>query len=490
VQKLSSDILATQDAALAYGEHTEGRGKTAIVDFPSFNMAKPVSVGHLRPSNQGWAIYKLLSAMGYDVVRDNHIGDWGTPFGKWAVGFSLFSSEDDLQRKGIHELARIYIKMTAELKYESEHGKTELADQVQEAFLKLEQGDPEMVALSKRFKDISMEHIHAVMQRLQITTDEELGESFYIPQAKQLVAEWTANGTAVKQEDGSVIADIAEYGIDTPVLLEKRNGTALYMTSDVACIAYRLERWHPAKIIYPVGQEQKFHFAQLFALADKLGYHGVELVHSSFGMIDQLNEDGTRGKMSSRKGVILLEDLLDKGEARARAQVADNGTKDVSDEDISRIALGAIKFTDFAADRNTNILFDWNRIFALQGFSGPYVQYAGVRIRSILRKFEAVEAIDALPFDGAYDWQAEKDILLHLVQYPVILREAAATYEPHRIAQFTYDLARLLNRYYEDVSITDSEPVLQKQRLWLLARVATIHEHALALLGIEIPQKM
>ena len=484
---LQSDTLAAEAAGIVFGEHQEGRGKVAIVDFPSFNMAKPVSVGHLRPSNQGWAVYKLLAAMGYDVVRDNHLGDWGTPFGKWVVGFKSFSSEEELQRKGVYELARIYIKMTAELKYEVEHEKTELADKVQDALVKLEQGDPEMVDFNERFKAISMEHIYKVMNRLKIATDEELGESFYIPMAKDIIADCINSGVAVQQEDGSIIADISEYGIDTPVLLQKRNGAALYMTSDVACIKYRWDRWKPTKMVYPVGQEQKFHFAQLFALSDKLGYKDTELVHASFGMIDQLNDDGTRGKMSSRKGVVLLEDLLDKGEAKARAQVAETGTEGVTEEDIKKIALGAIKFTDFAADRNTNILFDWNRIFALQGFSGPYVQYAGVRISAIIRKFGAEKGID---FDTTYDWQSEKELLMHLASYPVVVREAATAYEPHRIAQFVYDLARMLNRYYEEVSIAESEPGLQEQRLWLLGRIQEVHAHALDLLGIEVPSRM
>jgi arginyl-tRNA synthetase len=485
VQVFADDLLKAIDEKLIFGEHSDGRDKTAVVEFPSQNMAKPFGVGHLRPANQGWAIYKLMQAMGYTVVRDNHLGDWGTPFGKWAVGVKRFSTEEKLQKEGIYELSRVYIKMTAELKYEAEHNRHELADEVQEWLLRLEKGEQEAQALSNRFRQISLDHIHKVQTRLKIETDEELGESFYIPEGKRMVTELIKKDIAVQQEDGSVIVPLDEYGIETPMLIQKSNGAALYATSDIATLKYRWERWHPAKVIYMVGDEQRFHFQQIFAFADKIGYDKMELIHLSWGLIDQLNEDGSRSKMSSRKGTILLEELIDKAENRARQSMGEGVT--LGQDDVSKIALGAIKFTDFAADRRTGILFDWNRMFSLQGFSGPYVQYAGVRINSILNKFEAV---DDLPFDGTYTWDDEKELLFHLLQYPQIVRDAAESYEPHRIAQFAYDLARILNRYYETVSIVKSPANLQNKRLWLLRHVQQIHTHALDLLGIEVPGKM
>jgi arginyl-tRNA synthetase len=190
--------------------------------------------------------------------------------------------------------------------------------------------------------------------------------------------------------------------------------------------------------------------------------------------------------MSSRKGTILLEELIDKAEARARQNAAESGVE-LSEEDISRIAIGAIKFTDFAADRRTGILFDWNRMFSLQGFSGPYVQYAGVRVKSILTK---LGENDSIPAVDDYDWLAERELLLHLHTYPLVIKEAAQNYEPHKIAAFAYELARLLNRYYEQTSIADSPPELQLKRLWLLGEIRQVHEHALGLLGIEVPSKM
>ncbi|HSX28577.1 MAG TPA: arginine--tRNA ligase [Candidatus Saccharimonadales bacterium] len=487
VQLFVDDLLHVQDEQLTYGEFAEGKGKTAIVEFPSLNVAKPTGVGHLRAANQGWAVAQLMRAMHYTVVTDDHLGDWGSPFGKWAEGFTQFSSDARLEKDGINELARVYIKMTAELKFEAEHGKHELADKVQEWLLKLEAGDPEAVELRDRFNRLSMAHIHAIKQRLHISTDEELGESFYVPEGKKMVQELLQKGIAQQTPEGAVIVPLDEYGIETPVLIQKSNGAALYATTDMAMVKYRWERWHPAKILHLVGAEQQFHFQQIFALADKLGYGQPEFQHIWWGMIDQVNEDGTRAKMSSRKGTVLLEELLDKAEAKARSMVSEDPEHAVTDEDIQKIALGAIKFTDFAADRRTGIVFDWQHIFSLQGFSGPYVQYAGVRINAILKKFGRVKDI---PFDGTYDWAAEKELLLHLHTYPQVVHEAAAQYEPHKVAQFAYDLARILNRYYEETSIARSEANLQHKRLWLLGHVQRVHAHALDLLGIEVPAKM
>ncbi|HEV2412387.1 MAG TPA: arginine--tRNA ligase [Candidatus Saccharimonadales bacterium] len=482
---LHNDLEKVGKEKLRYGESREGKGKVAIVEFPSPNMAKPFSVGHLRASNQGWAIYNLVKAAGYQAVSDNHLGDWGAPFGKWVVGFLRFSSEEKLNKDGIYELARVYIKVTAELKYEAEHGKHELADEIQQWLLKLEKGDPEATAYSKRFNEISLTHMHQVMHRLGIKTDEEFGESFYIAEGKRMVTELVEKGVAIKQEDGSVIVPLDEYSIKTPILIEKSNGAALYATSDMATLKYRWERWHPAKVIYLVGSEQQFHFTQVFALADKLGYK-TDYEHVWWGMIDQLNDDGTRSKISSRKGTILLEELLDKAETHARQMVSQENRHQVTGEDIKKIALGAVKFTDFAQDRRTSILFDWRRMFSLQGHSGPYVQYAGVRAQAILDKLG--QAGRFMP--SGYDWVAEKELVLHLLRYPQVIREALEFYEPHRVAQYAYDLARLFNRYYEDVSISDSSKEIQPLRLWLLNNIKEVHASALEVLGIEVPSKM
>ena len=470
-----------QQWGLAYGENTDGAGKTVVVEYPSQNMAKPYSIGHLRPGNQGWAAKRLMEATGWTVITDNHLGDYGAPFGIWVVGFLQFSSDEALAKDGVYELGRVYIKTKKALKDEKARGETTLADAVQAWLLKLERGDDEAVAYSQRFKEISLEHIHTIMERLKISTDYELGEAFFAPQGKVIVQDLLEKGVAVQNEDHSVIIPLDEYGIETPLLVQKSNGAALYATTDLATMLYRETTWHPDRVIYAVGAEQQFYFSQLFAMAKKLGIH-TEFVHLWFGMIDQVGEDGTREKMSSRKGVVLMEELLNTAEAKARAIVAE---REVSDDDVQKIALGAIKFSDFTADRRTNILFDWDSIFALTGFSGPYIQYAAVRVNKLLH-----DNAGDRPAVVDYEYEPEKQIIMKLLAYPEVVRGAARELEPHRLATYLYELARDLNRYYETTRVGDAEPVERAARLALLEKVSYVFAHALDLLGIEVPSRM
>lgn len=467
-----------------FGENHDGAGKTVVVEYPSQNMAKPYSTGHLRPGNQGWAVKRLMEATGWNVVTDNHLGDFGAPFGVWVVGFLQYSSEEALAKDGVHELGRVYIETKKALKEEKENDGHELADQVQDWLLRLEAKDPVAVDYSRRFNDISLEHIHEIMGRLKISTDHEYGEAFFAPPGKVAVQNLLQTGIAKKNEDGSIIVPLDEYGFDVPMLVQKSNGAALYATTDLATILFREENWKPDRVIYVVGAEQQFHFAQLFALAKKIGVQ-TELVHLWFGIIDQINEDGTREKMSSRKGVILMETLLDEAEAKAREVVGD---KDVSNDDIKKIALGAIKFSDFAADRRTNILFSWDGIFALTGFSGPYIQYAAVRVNKILGD----NAADANEYSGDYDYEAEKQVIAKLLEYPDVVRLAARDLEPHKIATYAYELAREMNRYYEKTPIAQDgvSEVEKVARLMILKKVSHVFTSALDLLGIEVPSRM
>lgn len=468
----------------AYGENTDGAGKTVVVEYPSPNMAKPYSIGHLRPGNQGWAVKRLMEATGWKVITDNHLGDYGAPFGIWVVGFLKFSSEEALEKDGVYELGRIYIETKKALKDEKEQGGTELADQVQDWLLKLERGDEEALRFSAQFNEISLAHIHEIMDRLKISTDYELGEAFFAPKGKEAVQKLLDTGVAVQNEDGSIIVPLDEFGFDVPLLVQKSNGTALYATSDLATILYREENWHPDRVIYAVGSEQQFYFTQLFAMAKKLGIQ-TELIHLWFGMIDQVNEDGVREKMSSRKGVVLMEELLNTAEAKAQEIVKG---REVSVEDVKKIALGAIKFSDFAADRRTNILFDWDNIFALTGFSGPYIQYATVRVNKIISDNQTSNDI----LFEEYDYEAEKSVIAKLLEYPDAVKLAARDLEPHKIATYLYELAREMNRYYEQTPIalpSVGEPE-KAARLTLLKKVSHVFGHGLSLLGIEVPSQM
>lgn len=465
-----------------YGETADGAGKTVVVEYPSQNMAKPYSIGHLRPGNQGWAVKRLMEATGWTVITDNHLGDYGAPFGTWVVGFLKFSSEEKLQARGVYELGDVYIQTKKALKDEKEQGGHELADQVQDWLIRLERGDKQAVDYSRCFNEISLAHIHDIMNRLKISTDYELGEAFFAPKGKDAVQKLLETGVATQNEDGSVIVSLEEYGFDVPLLVQKSNGAALYATTDLATILYREETWQPDRVIYAVGMEQQFYFTQLFAMAKKLGIT-TELVHLWFGMIDQINEDGVREKMSSRKGVVLMEELLDTAEQKAHQIVAG---RDVSDDDVKKIALGAIKFSDFTADRRTNILFDWDTIFALTGFSGPYIQYATVRVNKLLED----NTNNNSAYSTAYDYEAEKAVIAKLLEYPEVVALAARDLEPHKVATYVYELAREMNRYYETTRVSDAEPGERAARLDMLGKVSQTFTHGLSLLGIEVPSQM
>jgi arginyl-tRNA synthetase len=321
------------------------------------------------------------------------------------------------------------------------------------------------------------------MGRLKISTEHELGEAFFAPKGKEAVQKLLDSRVAIKNDDGSIIVPLDEFGFDVPLLVQKSNGAALYATSDLATILYREENWHPDRVIYAVGSEQQFYFSQLFAMAKKLGVQ-TELVHLWFGMIDQLNEDGVREKMSSRKGVVLMEELLNTAEAKAHEIVEG---RDVSEDDVKKIALGAIKFSDFAADRRTNILFDWDSIFALTGFSGPYIQYAAVRVNKIILDNPTQES----PVE-TYDYEPEKAVLAKLLEYPDAVRLAARDLEPHKVASYLYELAREMNRYYEQtpVALPNVSDVEKAARLGLLKKVSHVFTHGLSILGIVVPSRM
>ena len=456
--------------------------KTIIVEFLSPNLAKPLSIGHYRNVMQGRAIALMYQNAGYKVITDNHIGDWGTVFGMWVVGFEHFSSDEKLATGGVEELGRMYIEMRKALKAEEGSDETPLADAVQDWLLKLEQKDPKAWDYHARFSDISLESISKQMSELDIVFDHNLGESFYVERGKQMVEELLASGDALRNEDGSVVVPLDEQGVDTPMLIQKSNGAALYHTSDIATIEYREKTWNPDLVIYVVGMEQQFHFKQLFAANQKVGWSDAELIHHWYGLIEEVGEDGKRQKMSSRKSAVYMADLIELARKRAREIAPD----DLSDDDVNMIAMGALTFQEFSASHTGNTVFDWDAMFSLHGFSGPYVQYATVRIKSVLNK---AESIPNLP-PSSFDWQAYTEELWVLNKFDGVIDDATAEREYHKVAEYAYELARVWNRFYENNPILQSEGVELDAKLWLAQSIGAHLERALNLLGIHIPTKM
>lgn len=478
---LVSALLQDTQLHKTYGFITQTEPEAVVVDFIGLNLAKPFSVGHLRPTVQGWVLVNLYRALGYNVVGDNHLGDWGTPFGMWAAAFTLWGDEAKLAEDGVYELGRLYVLFRKESK-----DKPELLDEAKAWLKKLEVKDQEAVVLQERFSAISIAHMHEVLGRLDIIPDENIGESFYIPKVEAYLDDLIARGLAIEQEDGTIIVKLEEYGIETPILLRKSDGSYLYASTDILTIDYRIERWKPKKIIYSVGQEQQFHFKQVFALADKLGYN-VELEHAWFGLIEEIGEDGNRRKMSSRSGISYLEQLLDLAESKARSMLPDDS--EVSDNDIRLIANAAIKFSDFSQSRKLNILFDWDTMFSLTGYSGPYLQYAAVRARAILQKAEQMSDTKSIVIEG-YDWEAEHELLWLAYRYPRELEAAATQNEPFVIAAYCFEVAKALNRYYENHQVLSAEHDVRDKRLWTVGLIESILTSALGILGIYVPERM
>ncbi len=462
-----------------YGANNIGNGKTVVCEFPSPNMAKPFSVGHIRSALQGWSIAQIMRMSGYEVVTDNHLGDTGTPFGKWVVGYLRYGSKEALEKDGINELARVYIAITADIKSEKIAEKNEISNEVQTWLKRLEAKDPEAVEYSEQFNQISLDHMHQVMLRLGISTQYEYGEARYVARGQELADELLKSGVAI-ESDGAVIVPLDDQSIDTPVMLRKANGTALYATTDLATIEFRQDKWHPTKVFIHTGQEQAFYFRQLKALAVKAGFEDT-IEHLWHGLVDQIGESGAREKMSSRKGVILLNDLLDEAESRAALNM-EEGTE----ADVKAVALGAIKFADFTADRKKGLLFDWETMFNVQGFSGPAVQYSAVRINSILAKSQIT---NPQPSDN-FSWEQEHALLLELQTFPVLISELEGNYELHKLSAYLYNLARTLNRYYEKTPILKSDESALESRLWLLGVTHEVFKTGLDILGIPLPGKM
>jgi arginyl-tRNA synthetase len=457
--------------------------KKVIVEFLSPNLAKPLSIGHLRNALQGRFLANLYRAQGFEVITDNHIGDWGTVFGMWVVGYQRFSSDELLSKDGVKELGRIYVAVRQALKDSNDDEKQDLENEIQSWLLRLEQSDPEALAYHSKFSQISLDDVNAQMKRLDVVFDYNLGESFYVARGKEMVHELLESGIARRNDDGSVIIPLDDKGIDTPMLIEKSNGAALYATSDIATVEYREKTWQPEEVVYVVGAEQQHHFKQLFAANERAGWSDARLIHHWYGLVEEVDESGNRQKMSSREKAVFMSDLLDHAEAKARAIAPDT----LSDQDVSRIAYGAVTFREFSSSHTGNVVFDWDAMFSLSGFSGPYVQYAAVRMAAVISKSDETKATIPL---ADYDYTPHVELLWTMAQFELAQREAYEMREGHRLAAYAYELARAWNRFYETTPILSDNLKERSARLWLAAACKDRLVRTLDLLGIAVPAHM
>ncbi|MCB9537098.1 MAG: arginine--tRNA ligase [Myxococcales bacterium] len=482
-----ADVLAEQVASPRLGAPTlEG---TVVIDFSSPNVAKQMHVGHLRSTIIGDALRRIGSFLGHTVVGDNHIGDWGTQFGQLIYAWNHWRDDDAYAADPVAELERLYVKF---------HQASALDDALNDAaraeLAKLQAGDPTNRALWAKFRDDSQHAFDTVYDRLGVRFDETLGESFYHEMLAPLVDDLVARGLAERSEGAMCVFFRDAAGEDTlpPFLVQKKDGAFLYATTDLATIRYRKERWDPVRVVYVTDLRQRLHFQQLFATAAKMGID-TRLDHVWFGLM-KLPE----GSFSTRKGnVIALKTLLDEGEARARAVLeARNAEQDdaLSDAEMDALApmigLGAIKYADLSNHPQTDVVFEFDKMLALNGDTAVYLQYTSARTHAVQRKADAAGA--PTPADHPVHLEApeERDLLLHLLDFGAAVHGAWENGRPSDVAHYLYQLATRYHRFYAKCPILKAEGALQASRLSLNALTQRTLTTGLDLLGIDAPTRM
>jgi len=465
-----------------YGSGEEGTGQPVVIDFSSPNVARPMSVGHLRSTIIGDALYRLYSFSGYAPVGVNHYADWGTQFGTLLYGMTHWLDPEAYAQAPIPELLRLYVKFDQEAERNPA-----LRDEARGWALRLERDDPEARRMWEEIVQHSLAEFRRIYERLGVTFDSWRGESAYLEDAKTVIEE--AARTGVAQEDqGALIVPLADAGIETPLILRTSDGRTMYHTRDVAAAIYRIHTYHPVQLIYVVGADQRLHFRQLFATLKKLGYEGPTYAHVDFGLITL-----PEGRMSTRRGrIVFLEDVLDEAVARARQLVEKN--QELSDAEKDEVAqtvgIGAIKYADLSQNRVKNIVFEWDRMLALDGDSAPYLQYTYVRARGIMRKGTMAYpagAIDVRATETSEEWA----LIKHLARFPEAVRDATRAYHPHVVANYLYHLAQTFHAFYHQVPVLQAtDEALRRSRMELVRATAQVMQTGLGLLGIQVPERM
>ena len=463
-----------------YGVTQSGMGKTVCMDYSSPNIAKNFHVGHLRTTVIGNSLYKIYEKLGYKVVRINHLGDWGTQFGKLIVAYKLWSSEEQVKEKGIEELLRIYVKFNDEAK-----NNENLIVEAREWFVKMEQNDPEALKIWNWFKEISMVEFERVYDLLGISFDSYLGESYYRDKVPALVEQLKEKNLLVESQGAQVI-DLEKYNMP-PCLIIKSGGGSIYHSRDIAAILYRKEQYNFDKCLYVTGLEQSLHFKQIFTAIEVMGYDWSDgLVHIPYGLVSFAGE-----KLSTRNGnIIYAEDILKEAIERAyNAIIEKNPSLTDKDAIAKKVGVGAIIFHDLFNQRIKNVEFSWKEVLNFEGTTGPYAQYTYARAKSVLRKFgKPVEAgeIDytALTDDASYN------LIKVLAGYEDAVMSAAEKYEPSIVARYVIALATAFNKFYHDCSILQAEDTEKMARLRLTDIVQKVLCEACGLLGMECPEEM
>ncbi|NWO01148.1 arginine--tRNA ligase [Tetragenococcus halophilus] len=477
-KKVSHDVLTTViEQGEHYGDFNIGNNDNVPIDMSSPNIAKPISMGHLRSTVIGNSIALILQKVGYQPVKINHLGDWGTQFGKLIVAYKKWGIEEKVRNNPIEELLNLYVEF-----HEKAEEEPALEEEGRAAFRKLENGDQEAVDLWKWFRSESLKEFDKIYDMLGITFDSYKGEAFYEDKMDEIV-ELLEEKHLLKEDRGAEIVDLSAYDLN-PALIKKRDGGTLYITRDMAAALYRKRTYDFAKSLYVVGNEQSYHFKQLKATLKEMGYDwSDDMIHIPFGLI---TKDGK--KLSTRKGkVVLLEEVLNDAIQSAQNQIAEKNPSLENKEEIAKqVGVGAVIFHDLKNDRLNTFDFTLEEVVRFEGETGPYVQYTYARAMSILRKAGFTPDKNK---NYALDDEGSWEIVKFIQGYPEMVLEAADKYEPSVVAKHAIRLSQAFNKYYGNTRIL-AEDKQQEARLALVYVVTVLLKEDLHLLGLQAPERM
>lgn len=480
---ITEEVLKEISKSDEYGKSDIGKGKNIVIDYSAPNIAKPFHIGHLRSTVIGGALYNIYKYLGYNTIGINHLGDYGTQFGKLIEGYKLWGHEYEIEKNPINELTKIYIRINNLCK-EDEN----VLNRCRDNFKKLEDGDEYCTKIWKKFRELSLKEFKKVYELLGSKFDSWNGEAFYSDKMSEVI-EILQNTGKLQESQGAKIIDLENKGINTPCIIEKTNGSTTYATRDLAAILYRARNYDFDKALYVTSYEQVLHFKQVFEVAKLLGLdekytNGLE--HVSFGMVLL-----PTGKMSTREGnVVKLEDLLNESIQRAKKIIEEKNPDLENKEEIAKkVGIGAIIFNDLANSRVKDEIFDWDIILNFQGETGPYIQYTYVRTQSVLEKIEEIPEISKIKLDNLTDMYSQNIIKL-LYDFQNVLIQVTQKEEPSILSRYLIELAKSYSTFYNENKILCEEKELQEARIYLTYATGKVLKIGSNLLGITMPNKM
>ncbi|MBR7188250.1 MAG: arginine--tRNA ligase [Clostridia bacterium] len=462
-----------------YGSDGSGVGRTVVLDYSSINIAKRFHIGHLSTTMIGNALYRLHRFFGWNAVGVNHLGDWGTQFGKMIAAYKRWGDHDTVAAGGVDEMVKLYVRFNAEAEQDPA-----LNDEGRAWFKKIEDGDPEALEIFNWFKSVTLKDAERVYDILGVKFDSYAGESFYNDKMQPVIDELKAKGL-LKEDNGAQIVDLQDYGMP-PALILRSDGATLYITRDLAAARYRRDTYHFDKSLYVVAYQQDLHFRQLFKVLELMGYDWYKnCEHVSFGMVSYEGQ-----ALSTRGGhVVYLEDLLNTAIEKARAIIEEKSPDLENKDEVARqVGVGAVVFFDLYNNRIKDIDFQWDRALNFEGETGPYVQYTHARACSVLRKAEGLET--AQPDFSALSDPFAQDVVRMIEQFPDVLKAAVNRSEPSMVTRFSVDLAQAFNKFYYENKVMVDEPGVRTARLMLTDCTRQVLKQALYLIGIEAPERM